>query len=82
MTSPSKLLLEQPGDAALRADAEQLAEAYDFDVSRLAFEYDRRSFGSFTTTVAGSPAQRDRYFRALQFAMKRERVAGLMQAAE
>jgi hypothetical protein len=54
-------------------DAEQLAAAYDYDVGALRFQFNRRSFGSFTTTIAGFPSERDRYFAAWQFAFERQR---------
>jgi hypothetical protein len=62
------MLLETFGEAAQRADAQRLSAAYDHDPDALYFEVCRRSAGSFTTTVAGSPAQRDRYWRAWEFA--------------
>ena len=55
------------------ADAERLAASYDYDVDALWFQYDRRCFGSFTTTLAGSPDQRDRFFRAWEVARDRHK---------
>lgn len=54
-------------------DAEHLAASYDYDVDALQFQYDRRKHGSFTTTLDGSPAQRDRFFAALQVAKAKAR---------
>lgn len=59
----------------LRADAEQLAADYDYDVDALRFQWERRQFGSFTTTLAGSPEQRDRYKRAWEIAVNRREAA-------
>lgn len=56
----------------LRADAEQLAADYDYDVDALQFQWERRQFGSFSTTLAGSPEQRDRYKRAFEVAVRRQ----------
>jgi hypothetical protein len=56
-----------------QADAEALAAHYGYDVAALKLQYDRRSFGSFTTTIDGSTDQRDRYRRAWVFAFERRR---------
>jgi hypothetical protein len=58
--------------ADLAADARALAAHHDWDAAALRHEYDRRSFGSFTTTLAGRPAERDRYRRAWELAVERE----------
>lgn len=70
-----------PHERLVRADAEQLARSYRYDVDALSFEVDRRSAGSFTTTPEGSPEQRGRYFRALTVARARK-VQPVLQAAE
>jgi len=57
--------------ASPNLDAEQLAAAYGYDAGRLKFEWDRRSFGSFTTTLDGSPEQRARFCKAWQIAVAR-----------
>lgn len=54
----------------IQADAEQLAAQYGYDVDALKFQYDRRCFGSFSTTLAGSPEQRDRFLRAWVLAVR------------
>jgi hypothetical protein len=56
----------------VQADAEQLAASYGFNAEALRFQYQRRSFGSFTTTIDGSPEQCARYFRAWQIAFARQ----------
>lgn len=61
--------------AKLEADAEQLAASYNYDVDALYFQYQRRSFGSVTTTPEGSPEQRDRYLRAWKLAVARRDAA-------
>lgn len=53
------------------SDAEQLAAFYGYDIGRLKYEWDRRSFGSCTLTLDGSHEQRDRYRQAWQFAVAR-----------
>jgi hypothetical protein len=60
-------------------DAEQLAARYDFNVEALKFEYDRRCFGSFTTTLDGSPHERDRYCAAWGYALARREEQGSAQ---
>lgn len=52
-------------------DAQQLAASYGYDVRALAYQRDRRAFGSFTTTVAGAPSEFQRYSRAWQIAVRR-----------
>jgi hypothetical protein len=64
----SKLIMDTCSEATLRADAKRLSALFNHDVERLKFEWDRRSFGSYATTVDGSPVQRDRFFRAWQYA--------------
>ena len=69
------MTLDQIRDA-WAADARMVAAHYKFDTDALRYEVDRRSFGSFTTTLEGSPAQRDRYQRALDYATKHNAGAG------
>jgi hypothetical protein len=57
---------------AQQADAELVAAHFSYSVEALQFEVDRRRFGSFTRTLAGSPAERDRYQRALAVAQSKE----------
>lgn len=56
--------------AAWAADAAALSAHFHHDVEALRFQVDRRRFGSFTTTCAGSASERDRYQRALDYARK------------
>ena len=58
-----------------RADAEGLAAQYDYDVDALKYQWERRQFGSFTTTIDGSPEQRDRYRRAFEIAVARREAS-------
>jgi hypothetical protein len=53
-------------------DAERLAGYYKYNTDALWFQYNRRCFGSFTTTLDGSAYQRDRFFRAWKIAMARK----------
>ena len=48
--------------------AHAIAEEFGHDVARLEFQYKRRAFGSFTTTLSGSAEQRRLYRRALEIA--------------
>lgn len=57
------------------ADAEQLAASYDYDVEALQFQWERRQFGSFSTTLDGNEQQRDRYKRAFVIAVARREAA-------
>ena len=57
--------------AALAADAEQLAAQYAYNAAALQHEFERRCFGSFTTTCAGSAEERDRFLRAWNVATER-----------
>lgn len=59
-------------------DAEQLAAHYDYDVDALKFQYDRRSFGSF---ALGRERERDRFYRAWQFARKRREAQEIRDGA-
>lgn len=65
---------------ARRADADRLAAAYGYDAADLYFQYERRTAGSFTTTLDGAPSERDRYFRAWKTAVARERATQLIAA--
>jgi hypothetical protein len=67
--------------AEIQADAEKLAAHYGYDVDRLRFQWDRRSFGSFALTLAGSPRERDRYRRAWELAVERQDAQGSMREA-
>ena len=71
---------EDDPQARLKADAEQLSAAYAHNVDALWFQYNRRCFGSFTTTLAGSPEQRDRFFRAWKVAVARAAAADVAKA--
>jgi hypothetical protein len=64
---PELYVVQVPDDP----DAEKLAQKFQYNEQRLRFEYERRLFGSFTTTLAGSPEQRDRYFCAWRIAVVR-----------
>ena len=55
----------------LQTDAEQLAASYGYNVDALLFQFNRRMAGSFTTTIDGSPEQRERYRLAFQIAVSR-----------
>lgn len=67
----------------LRVDAERLAAEYNYDVEVLQFQWERRQYGSFSTTLAGSPGERDRFKRAFEVAVaRREARRQQMQAAE
>jgi len=53
------------------ARAREIAAEYEYDTERLQFQHDRRCFGSFTRTLAGSNEQRDLFARALALAQHR-----------
>lgn len=78
-----RLKVKYPLDwsAEIIADAEQLAAQHGYDSGALRFQADRRSHGSYTTTLDGSTRERDRYRRAWQVAMAREAIRE-QQAAE
>lgn len=58
---------------ARQKEARELAARFGWDVKRLQFEVDRRSFGSFTLTLDGSSQQRDLYCSALNIAWEHRR---------
>lgn len=58
--------------SAMKEDAERLAAHYSYSVDALWHQYQRRCFGSFSTTIDGSEYERDRYFRAWKLAFERQ----------
>jgi len=60
--------------AAEQAQVEKIAADYSYDVERLAFEVQRRAFGSFTTTIDGSPERSALFERARKFAAERRQA--------
>jgi len=62
-------------EAIIDRDAGVLAATFGYEIDRLQFEIDRRNFGSFTTTLSGSPNEQARYRRALAIAKAKRDAA-------